>query len=144
MQDTAVIDTISFELVVFERIGDEIQVRVRGMSASAHVELVVFDDGRSATLSPMGSCATDRVREFDLADAVDAEPGKRIEVRGLHGAEVVMTEDIAEGLPVVCSADPTAPGLPSEFLHRRGDRYVLMSDDPGETPAPTHRTTLVA
>lgn len=143
MHDTAVMDTISFELVVFERVGEEIRVRVRGMSASTHVELVVFDDGRHATLSPMGSCVTDRLREFDLTDGVDAGPGKRIEVRGLHGTEVVMSEDIAEGYPVVCSADPMAAGLPEQFLHRRGDRYVMMSGD-GVSPTPAHRTALVA
>ena len=143
MMDTAVMDTITFELVVFERIGDEIQVRVRGMSACTSVELVVFDDGAKATFTPLGSCATDRVREFDLHDAVEATAGKRLEVRGLNGTEVVMVEDIAEGYPVVCSADPMAAGLPAQFLHRRGDRYVLMSGD-GASPTPTHRTTLVA
>ena len=143
MHDTAVMDTISFELVVFERVGDEIRVRVRGMSASARVELVVFDDGETATISPMGSCVTDRVREFDLADALDASPGKRVEVRGLNGTEVVMTEDLTEGYPVVCSADPTAAGLPQQFLHRRGDRYVLMSGD-APVAQPSHRTSLVA
>ena len=143
MQDTAVMDTISFELVVFERVGEEIRVRVRGMSASTRVELVVFDDGRHATVTPTGSCITDRLREFDLVDAVDAAPGKRIEVRGLHGTEVVMSEDIAEGYPVVCSPDPMAAGLPHQFLHRRGDRYVLMSGE-GAVPIPPHRTSLVA
>ena len=143
MHDTAVMDTISFELVVFERVGEEIRVRVRGMSASTHVELVVFDDGRHATVSPVGSCITDRVREFDLVDAVDALPGKRIEVRGLHGPEIVMVEDVAEGYPVVCSPDPIAAGLPEQFLHRRGDRYVLMSGD-GVASTPPHRTSLVA
>lgn len=143
MIDTAVMDTITFELVVFERIGDEIQVRVRGMSACTGIELVVFDDGHKATFTPVGSCATDRLREFDLRDAVEASAGKRLEVRGLNGTEVVMVEDITEGYPVVCSADPMAAGLPRQFLHRRGDRYVLMSGD-GAAPTPHHRTTLVA
>ena len=144
MHDTAVMDTISFELVMFERVGEEVRVRVRGMSASTHVELVVFDDGATATISPMGSCLNDRIREFDLADAVDAAPGKRIEVRGLHGTEVVMVEDLADGYPVVCAADPTTAGLPEQFLHRRGDRYVLISGDAAPTTPSAGRTSLVA
>ncbi|MEM7287986.1 MAG: hypothetical protein AAF480_16665 [Actinomycetota bacterium] len=145
MHDTSVTDTISFELVVFERVGTEITVRVGGMSASATVELVVFDDGRTATISPIGSCATDRLRAYELVDAVDAAAGKSIEVRGLTATETVMVGDVVEGYPVVCTADPSAPGLPSRFLHRRGDRLVLVSAD-GEppSPGPAHRTTLVA
>lgn len=142
--DTAVFDTITFELAVFERHGDEVTVRVRGMSSCADVELQVFDDGRRAAFTPVGSYTADRIREYELADSVDAEPGKTIEVRGLHGAEVVVMEDLAEGYPVVCAADPSVPGLPEQFLHRRGDRYVLMgSGQPVSSPM-AHRTTLVA
>lgn len=143
MDDTAVMDTISFELVVFERVGDEIRVLVRGMCASTRVELVVFDDGARATISPVGTCVTGRLREFALHDAVEAVPGKRIEVRGLTGAEVVTVEDVVEGFPVVCSPDPTAADLPEQFLHKRGDRYVLMSGS-ATAAAPSSRTMLVA
>ncbi len=142
--DTAVCDTITFELAVFERVGDEVHVTLRGMSRCAHVELVVFDDGRRATFTPMGSSSVDRVREYELADAVEFAPGKSLEVRGLNGTEVVMIEDVGEGFPVVCSADPTVPGLPEQFLHRRGDRYVLMSGDQTAALPVARRTALVA
>ena len=136
-------DTVSFELAMFERVGDDVVVTVRGM-AEAAVELAVFDDGDKATITPVAPCLGGSLRDYGVSTTVDVVPGKKLVVRGLRCSETITAEDLVEGYPVVCSADPTVGGLPERFLHRRGERYVLMG---GDAPAPSRssgRTTLVA
>ncbi len=141
-------EEIGFGLVVFERSGDRVDVTVRGITANLDPDLVVFEGARRAHITTVASPAQGRTLEYSLRVSVDAGPGTRIVVEGRHCGEA-LTETIAaselpDGLPVVCTADPASAGLPARFLHRRGDRYVLMTQDQVAASRPGHRVTMVA
>lgn len=141
---TGVGEGVEFGAVVFHRRGDTAFVTVRGMTTVADVDLMVIDTATRARIVAVGLAERGPAREYDLGVDVDIAPGKRIEVRGGALVEAVVASDLPEDLPVVCTADPTTAGVPGEFLHRRGDRYVLMTAaDAATGPAPG-RTTLVA
>lgn len=135
---------IAFELVVFRRTGDEVEVTVRGMTTVAEVDLMVIESDKRARIVAVGPPKQGPLREFELRTSVEVLPGKKLDVRGGSVVESVTASDLVDELPVVCTADPTASGLPAQFLHRRGGRYVLMSgaDALGSTGLP--RTTMVA
>ena len=97
------------------------------------------------SMSPVGSYAEGRIREFSLRTVVPINGRQRIVVQGAQGSEHVIGADVSEDLPVVCGADPTSPELPAEFLHKRGERYVLMGPGrSGSGHGSARRTTLVA
>jgi hypothetical protein len=135
---------IAFELVVFRRIGDEVEVTVRGMTTVAEVDLMVVDNDKRARIVAVGPCKQGPLREFELRTSVEVRPGKRLNVRGGSVVESVTASGLVDELPVVCTADPTARGLPAQFLHRRGGRYVLMSSADAPASIGSRRATMVA
>ncbi|MGI9623618.1 MAG: hypothetical protein ACR2PK_12345 [Acidimicrobiales bacterium] len=120
-------DAIGFESVVFARSGDHIHITVAGMCSAEDLELVVFESGTRTTVVPVGSWCDANPRPYSLSAVVDVEPERTIIVRGLHDQESIRVGDLPEDLPVVCSPDPFGAQQPGPFLHRRGTRYVLMS-----------------
>jgi hypothetical protein len=135
---------IEFGAVVFRRQGDVAVVTVRGMTTITDVDLMVIDSDARARIAPVGLAERGPAREYQMEVEVDIVPGKRIEVRGGAFVEAVVASDLPEELPVVCTADPTTAGVPGEFLHRRGDRYVLMNAADAAAAPGFGRTTLVA
>lgn len=120
-------DLVAFELVVFERKGDMATVTVQGMSSASDVEMVAFEQRGRRTLSVMGRPSLGEVRSFAVVSDLEVEADHDVVVRGLLDVEVVCLSDLPEHLPLVCGADPSQAGIEGEFLHRRGNRYVLMS-----------------
>lgn len=118
---------IGFEQVVFERAGDVVDIVVSGMTAGDDPELVVFQSPQRASVSAMGSPGFGDQRRFTVRVTLDVAAALRITVCGEGGCESVTSDDLPDGLAVVCTADPSDPTLPDTFLHRRGDRYVLMT-----------------
>ncbi len=118
---------IGFEQVVFERAGNVIDIIVRGMTSGSPPELEVFESSQRMSVSAMGSRGFGDQRRFSARTSLDATRAGRITVVGESGCESVLADDLPDGLPVVCSPDPSDPTLPETFLHRRGDRYVLMT-----------------
>lgn len=111
---------IGFEVVVLRRIGDEVEITVRGMTTIVDIDLMVIDTDKRARIAAVGLCIQGPLREYELRTTVEIRPGKQIAVRGGSIAESVVASDLIDDLPVVCTADPTASGLPAQFLHRSG------------------------
>jgi hypothetical protein len=125
---------IGFEQVVFERADSSVEISVSGMTAGVDPELVVFETPNRVSVSAMGSGEFGDQHEYSTSVRVDVDAAQRIVVCGEAGSESVIAGDLPEGLALVCSADPTNALLPATFLHRRGDRYVLMTRN-GEVQA---------
>ncbi len=144
---TGTIEEIGFGLVVFERAGDRVDVTVRGITANLDPELLVFETTHVASITTVASPAQGRTGEYTLHTTVEVGPSTRIVVEGRHCGEdtieSIAVADLPDGMPVVCTDDPTSVGLPERFLHRRGDAYVLMSVDT-DGARPPHRATMVA
>lgn len=141
-------EEIGFGLVVFERSGDRVAVTVRGLTANLGPDLVVFESRSRATIMTVASPTQGRTGEYELHTSIVVGPSTRIVVEGRHcGEETVESIEAAElpdGLPVVCTADPASSGLPEQFLHRRGDSYVLMTAAEAGISGRGHRATMVA
>ncbi len=138
-------EAIDFEVVVFQRIGDFVEVTVRGMTRMRDCDLVVIDDPFVTQLTPVGRGPEGAMREYALSRTVEVVEGVDVEVVSGRSIESICAFNLSEDLPVVCSADPCVEGLPSQFLHKRGERYVLTSADDVLLDARlTGGTTLVA
>lgn len=125
-------DLVAYEAISFLRRDGEVDITVQGMTAAENLELTpsrVLHD--RLTVSVLGTPSPGEVRPFSLSTTVAEDVGWII-VQGLNRVEGVSASSLPLGLPIVCGADPTAVRLDGAFLHRRGDRYVLMQG-PGGT-----------
>lgn len=138
------VDTVDFETVMFERRSDGIKVTVEGMSCATGIDLMVFESGARITVTPVGCSAEGHLREYSLVTTLEPSPDRRVVICGLHQSESVLISDLPENLPVVCSPDPLRAPVSGDFLHRRGNRYVLMSSDDQMSSIERGRRTLVA
>lgn len=119
-------DVVSYELVVFERRGETLEVTVRGMTSAIDLQPAVCEGASRTEISVVGVPALGDVRPFEVRTSVTVRPELPVVVRGLHESDAMLASSLPEGLPVVCGADPTQAELSVDFLHRREDRYVLM------------------
>jgi len=124
-------DDVAFELVVFERSGDEVVVSVHGMSGSAVVDLVEYQRGNVLRLVVDGSWATDRVKPFVANHTVALGSAQTIKVEGGGHREAIPAGQLPQNMPVVCGPDPMLAGLTGDFLHYRDGRLVLMHASQG-------------
>ena len=124
-------DVVSYELVVFERHGDEVELTVRGMTSSLDLDVVCHDRGRGTEVTVVGAPSLSDLRPYEVRTTVELRGDHPIAVRGLHETESLLGGSLPEAMPVVCGADPAQAGVVGDFLHRRGDRYVLMSGGSG-------------
>ncbi len=120
-------EEVPFELVVFERDATTVTVTVRGMTSCRNVEAVCYEAAQRTSVLVVGTTPGRHVRPYELRQTVDVAAGQTVSVHGLGTVEKVIGSVLPEDLPVVCGADPMLAGLAGDFLHKRGDRYVLMA-----------------
>jgi hypothetical protein len=145
MQTSPAQDAIDFEVVVFQRVGDLVEVTIRGMTRMRDCDIVVSDDPFVTRLTPVGVGPEGPVREYAVRGCVEIVDDVELEVGSGRFSESIIAANLTEDLPVVCTADPAAEGLPVQFLHKRGERYVLTSAADVLADARSWgRTTLVA
>lgn len=118
---------IPFEMAVFERTESDVRIAVYGMSSGRDLKLELNDSPTRSTISVTATAAGGCVRPYVLYKTVRVSADHALVVQGNSHAEHVAEPDLVDGLPLVCGPDPWLAGLTTDFLHRRGEHFVLMS-----------------
>lgn len=118
---------IAFEMAVFERVDGDVRIAVYGMSSGRDLKLELTDSPTRSTISVTATAAGGCVRPYVLHKTVRVSADRALVVQGHTRAEQVVESDLVDGLPLVCGPDPLLAGLTTDFLHRRGEHFVLMS-----------------
>ena len=131
-------------LVVGRRDGaDTVTITVHGLWTGPVPVVSAWHHDGSIEASVVGTDDGGPARPYCVTVDVDIDGADSLVVRGRGRSEEIALEDL-DDLSIVCGADPLLAGIPTPFLHRRGDRLVRVDSDPAPSTVRRSRITVVA